>query len=86
MSLESGYSVTIKGWVPADPNDLDRHGKAIEALKKAKAGDFADVLAIMAVEETDIAARTRRAKAAPEAEKPAAVAGPSVQTANSGLL
>lgn len=67
MSMETGYVVAIKGWVAADPQNLDQHAAAIAALQKAKQGDFTDLHKIMVVESSAIVARSRRTKAPAEA-------------------
>lgn len=36
MTTRSGYAVTIRGFIPVDPSDLDGHAKVLEAIREAK--------------------------------------------------
>ena len=36
MPMQTGYAVTIKGFVTVDPSDLDSHAKAIAAVQAAE--------------------------------------------------
>ncbi|NKC48156.1 hypothetical protein I6H96_02770 [Brucella anthropi] len=41
MANEKGIAVTIKGFIPVNPQDLEGHSKAIAVALQAKNGDFA---------------------------------------------
>lgn len=36
MPMRSGYAVTIKGFIPSNPNDLDGHAAILKAIQDAK--------------------------------------------------
>ncbi|ELT47047.1 hypothetical protein [Brucella intermedia] len=40
MAKEKGIAVTIKGFIPVDPLNLESHRNAIDAAMKAKSGQF----------------------------------------------
>lgn len=63
MPMQSGYAITIKAFIPADPKDLDAQAKAIAAAQAAKTGDLAPALELMTVDEIDVRPRTRRVEA-----------------------
>lgn len=41
MATEKGIAVTIKGFIPVDPHDLEGHRNAIDAVVKARNGELA---------------------------------------------
>lgn len=68
MATRSGYSVTIRGFVPVDPKDLDKHSAALAALTRAKTPATAEVgesptdalFKLMELEEFDVKPVQRR--------------------------
>lgn len=70
MTTRSGYAVTIRGFIPVDPSDLDQHAMVIEAIREARTplGDPDNgagpnqMFSIMEVETFDVKPVTRRAK------------------------
>ena len=63
MTMQTGYAVTIKGFVSVDRNDLDAHAKALAAMQVAREGNMAPLFELMAFERIDVRPRTRRAPA-----------------------
>ena len=62
MPMQTGYAVTIKGFVSiADPSDLDTHAKALAAVQAAKDRNVAPLFELMAIEHIDVRPKTRHA-------------------------
>ena len=61
MPMQTGYAVTIKGFLSVDQSDLDSHAKALAALRAAKEGNMDQLLDLMALDHIDVRPRTRRA-------------------------
>ena len=61
MPMQTGYAVTIKGFVRVDPSDLDAHARAIAAVQAAKDRNVAPLFELMALEHIDVRPRTRHA-------------------------
>lgn len=52
MTMQSGYLIAFKAFLPVDMNDLGSVTKAAEAVEKIKAGDLnGEHMALIAVEE-----------------------------------
>ena len=62
MPMQTGYAVTIKGFVSVvDPSDLDAHARAIAAVQAAKDRNVAPLFELMALEHIDVRPKTRHA-------------------------
>ncbi len=61
MPMQTGYAVTIKGFVRVDPSDLDAHARAIAAVQAAKDRNVAPLFELMALEHIDVRPKTRHA-------------------------
>lgn len=69
MTTRSGYAVTIRGFLPVDPSDLDQHEKVLAAIREARSPSGppnttgADpMLGWMEVEVFEVRPVTRRGK------------------------
>lgn len=62
--LETGYAVFLRGFAKINPRDIDAHERVIRAVQKAKAGEPADLLAMLSVDDLKVQSVTRRARAA----------------------
>lgn len=61
MALKNGYAVSIKGFIPVDPSDLNSHRKALDAITKAKDGeDAGPMFDLIEVEQFDVTPTSRR--------------------------
>ncbi len=56
---QSGYRVTIQGFLPVDPADIASQQKAINALAAAGSGSLADLVAMLADAEMHSKLTTR---------------------------
>lgn len=52
-----GYAVTIRTFIPTDPEDFDGQQKVIDAMKALKAGDATTVLAMAPKQHTKMTSK-----------------------------
>lgn len=58
---ESGYAITLRGWLPVDPQDVASFKATLDLIQQANGGDYGDLLKLM--QRTEFAQKfTTRAK------------------------
>lgn len=62
---QSGYRITIAGFLPIDASDLASQKKAIDALTAAGTGSLADLVAVMTDADLHYKLTTRTVDEAP---------------------
>ncbi|WP_099863829.1 hypothetical protein [Pararhizobium haloflavum] len=66
MASENGIAITVKGFIPIDPHDLEKHRDAIDAVVEAKTGKLETLASVgFRVEEFKADPVKRRGREAP---------------------